>query len=240
MALSLLCPGYFAGLPLFFLVGAIGLGSMGFFFLVGILFNGLIFGLASYLIRNAMKGQRVARIALTIGMGVWITWGAVYAISWWPRSDHLAPVDLSSPLAGRWNGVLHARRGDRSIALVCHPRADSTLDGYLYVHGWDMGPFENGVYARDSLHFEIVGYDHSAHFDHAKMAMVITVSGMRSEAELRFASADTMRPAPVPVDFASPLAGRWDGVLPVRSGDRTVVLICHPHTDQALDGWPPR
>jgi len=237
LALSLLGPGYFAGLPLFFLVGAIGLGSFGFFFLVGILFNGLIFGLASYLIRKAMEGQRVARIALTIGMGVWITWGAVYAISWWPRSDHLAPVDLSSPLAGRWNGVLHARRGDRSIALVCHPRADSTLDGYLYVHGWDMGPFENGVYARDSLHFEIVGYDHSAHFDHAKMAMVITVSGMRSEAELRFVSADTTRPAPAPVDLASPLAGRWNGVLPVRSGDRTVVLICHPHTDQALDGY---
>lgn len=237
LALSLLCPGYFVGFPLLLLVGALGLGSLGFYFLVGILVNGLIFGLASYLIRRAMNGERVARIALTIGMGVWITWGAVYAISSWPPADHPAPVDLSSPLAGRWNGVLHAKRGDRSIVLVCHPRADSTLDGYLYVHGWDMGPFENGVYARDSLHFAIVGYNHSAHFDNAKMAMVITVSGMRSEAELRFVSADTTRPAPAPVDLALPPAGRWDGVLSVRSGDRTVVLICHPRTDHVLDGY---
>jgi len=235
LALSLLCPGYFVGLPLFFLVSAIGLGSIGFFFLVGILVNGLIFGLASYLIRKAIEGQRVARIALTIGMGVWITWGAVYAISSLPRPA--APVDFSSPLAGRWNGVLHARRGDRSIVLVCHPRADSTLDGYLYVHGWDMGPFENGVYARDSLHFEIVGYNYSAHFDHTKMAMVVTVSGKSNGAELRFVSADTTRPTPAPVDLASPLAGRWDGMLLARNGDHPVVLICHPHTDQVLDGY---
>ena len=221
LALSLLCPGFFAGLP--------------FFFLVGILVNGLIFGLASYLIRKAMKGQRVARIALTIGMGVWITWGAGYAIS--PLPDHPAPVDLSAPLAGRWNGVLHAQRGDRSIALVCHPRADSTLDGYLYVHGWDMGPFENGVYTRDSLHFEIIGFNHNAHFHNGKMVMVTTVSGMSDEAELQFVSADTTRPAPAPVDLASPLAGHWDGVLPTRSGGIPVVLICHPHTDRVLDGY---
>ncbi len=235
LALTLLCPGYYAGLPLLFLVGAMGLGSFGFFFLLGILFNGLIFGLASYLIRHAMQGQRVARIALAIGMGVWITWGAAYAISSLPRPP--APVDLSSPLAGRWNGVLHAPRGDRSIVLVCHPRADSTLDGYLYVHGFDMGPFEDGVYARDSLHFGIAGYDYSAHFDHTKMTMVIRVSGKSNGAELRFVSADTTRPAPAPVDFASRLAGRWDGVLPVRSRDLPVVLICHPRTDQVLDGY---
>ena len=237
LALSLLGPGYFVGLPLSFLVSAIGLGSMGFFFLVGILVNGLIFGLASYLIRKTMKGQRVARIALAVGMGVWITWGAVYAFSSWPWPDHIAPVDLSSPLAGRWKGVLHAERGDPSIVLVCHPHADSTLDGYLYVHGWDMGPFENGVYARDSLHFGAIGSDYSAHFDNTKMAMVITISGKSDEAEFRFVSADTSRPAPAPVDHASPLAGRWDGVLPARTRDYPVVLICHPRTDQTLDGY---
>ncbi len=237
LALSLLCPGYYVGLPLFFLVGAIGLGSIGFFFVVGILVNGLIFGLASYLIQRAIKGHRVARIALTIGVGVWITWGAVYTISAWPWPEHLAPVDLSSPLAGRWKGVLHAPRGDRSVVLVCHPRADSTLDGYLYVHGRDMGPIENGVYAGDSLHFGELGYDYNAHFDHTKMAIVITVSGKSNGAELRFVSADTSRPAPAPVDLASPLAGRWDGALWVRAGGYPTVLICHPHTDQTLDGY---
>ena len=238
LALSLLCPGYIVGFPLAFLLGAIGLGSLSFFFLVGILVNGLIFGLASYLIRMAMKGQRVARRALAIGMGVWVTWGAVFAISFWPwPGPRPAPINFSSPLAGRWNGVLHAPLGDRSIVLVCHPRADSTLDGYLYVHGWDKGPFENGVYARDSLNFQIVGFDYSAHFDNSKMAMVVTVARKSNVAELRFVSADTTRPAPAPVDLASPPAGRWDGVLAVRSGGYPVVLICHPRTDQTLDGY---
>jgi hypothetical protein len=235
VAHTILCPGYVVGLPLFFLVGAIGLASFGFFFFLSILVNGLIFGLASYLIRNALKGQRAARLALALGMGVWITWGVVWTVQAWPKPP--APVILASPLAGRWNGVLHAPRGDRSMVLVCHPRADSTLDGYLYVHGWDMGPFENGVYARDSLHFEIVGYNYSAHFDSTAMAMVVTVSGMSNEAEFRFASADTSRPAPAPVDFASPLAGRWDGVLRVQRGDIPAVLICHPRTDTVLDGY---
>ena len=237
LALSLLAPGYFAGLPLVYLAGALGLGSLSFFFIVGTLVNGLIFGLAAHLIRKAMQGQRVSRIALAIFMGVWIAGGAVYVIKAWPWPEHLAPVDLSSPLAGRWKGVYHGQRGDRSIVLICHPRADSTLDGYLYIHDWDMGSLENGVYVRDSLHFEIIGSDYNAHFNHGEMAMVSTGGGMSDRAELRFVSADTSRPAPAPVDLASPLAGRWEGVLPVRSGNRPVVLICHPHTDQALDGY---
>jgi hypothetical protein len=235
--LILLCPGYIVGLPLFYLVGAIGLASFGFLFLVGILANGLIFGLASYLIRRSIRGERVARLVLTIGTGVWITWGTVTTFGAWPWPEHLAPVDLSSPLAGRWNGVLHAERGDRSIVLVCHPRADSTLDGYLYVHDWDMGSFENGVHAGDSLHFEIVGFNYSAHFDHGRMAMVTTVSGMSNVAELQFVSADTSRPAPAAVDLTSPLAGRWDGVLSATRRDYPVVLVCHPHLDQVLDGY---
>ena len=101
-----------------------------------------------------------------------------------------------------------------------------------------MGPFENGVYARDSLHFEITSDDYSAHFDHAQDGHGDQGLGHEQWAELRFVSADTTRPAPAPVDLASPLAGRWDGVLlgPER---RTVpcVLICHPHTDQVLDGY---
>ena len=133
LALSLLGPGYLVGLPLLYLVSAIGLGSFGFFFLVGILVNGLIFGLTSYLIRKALRGQRVARIALAIGMATWIIWGAVYTIQAWPWPERHAPVDIKSPLAGRWNGVLHAPRGDRFVNLVCHPHTDGTLDGYLYV-----------------------------------------------------------------------------------------------------------
>jgi len=122
--------------------------------------------------------------------------------------------------------------------LVCHPRADSTLDGYFYVHGGDMGPIEDGVYARDSLHFGVIGCDYGAHFDNGKMAMVITDEGMRSKAEFRFVSADTARPPPAPVDLASRPTGRWEGALWVQGrGGYPTVLICQPHTDHLVDGY---
>lgn len=232
-----LCPGYFVGFPLFSLVGAMGLASIGFFFVVGILVNGLIFGLASNLIRRSLRGERAARLALTLGMGVWFTWAAVITFGAWPRPEHLAPVDLSSPLAGRWNGVLHARRGDRSIVLVCHPRADSTLDGYLYVHGWDMGSFDSGAHSPDALQFAIGEFHYTARVDHGQMVMVSSVSGFRDTSELRFVSADTSRPAPAAIDLTSPPAGRWDGVLTTARGDHPVVLVCHPHSDQVLEGY---
>ena len=237
LLLNVLCPGYLVGLPLLYLIGAMGLASLGFFFLLGMLVNGLVFGLASYLIRKTMHGERLARLVLTLGMSLWIGWGTVSTFGAWPWPERPAPVDLSSPLAGRWRGVLHGKRGDRSIVLVCHPHPDSTLDGYLYVHGWDMGPFENGVYAGDSLYFENTSYYHSAHFDRTKMAMVTTVSNLRSEAELQFVSADTSRPPPAPVDLTLPPAGRWDGVLTTARGDYPVVLVCHPHADQVLEGY---
>lgn len=237
LALSLVSPGYVVGLPLCYLVGAIGLFSFRFFFLVAVLANGLIFALASYLIRNALKGQRPARLALSLGMGSWITWGVVWGVNAMRAEPPPAPVNLASPLAGRWEGVLHAPRGDCPITLVCHPRADSTLDGYLYVRGGDMGPFENGVYARDSLHFGIIGFEYSAHFDGTAMAMVASVARSSDRAELRFVSADTSRPAPASVDLASPLAGRWDGMLHAPSGDRPITLVYHPRTDGTLEGY---
>jgi hypothetical protein len=196
LALNLLCPGFLIGLPILQVVNWIGLPSIGFYFLVSILVNGLIFGLASHLIRHARKGQRLPRLSLALGMGAWVIWGVISTGIAWPRPEPpLARVDLASPLAGRWEGGRHAARGDPSVTLVCHPRADSTLGGYLYVSGHDMGSFENGVYARDSLCFEIVGFRQAAHFDSTTMAMVISVGGFNDAAELRRVSADTTRPA---------------------------------------------
>ena len=110
LALTILGPGYFVGFPLVFLVGAIGLASLGFFFLVSILVNGLIFGLTSYLI------QKVHQEASGRPESPWpLAWASGspgaprYTISSWPWPEHVAPVDLSSPLAGRWKGVLHSR-----------------------------------------------------------------------------------------------------------------------------------
>ena len=232
--LTVLSPGYFLGLPIVFLVGWIGLFSFGFVFFVAILFNGLVYGLTSFLIRNALKGQRAARLVLISGTVSWIIWGAAYTVQAWPWPEKVAPLVLASPAAGRWEGVLHAPRGNRHVTLVCHPRADSTLDGYLYVHGEDMGPFEEGTYTPDSLSFGIVGFEYRARYDRKRMLMTSTVSGISDSAELQFVSADTSRPAPAAVDFESPLAGRWDGVMHAPSGNRAINLVFHPRTDGTL------
>ena len=196
LVLNVLSPGFFVGFAIFQLVGWIGLASISFLFLVSIFGNGLIFGLASYLIRHALEGQRRARITLTIGTSGWVIWGVVWTATAVSRLEPPpARVDLASPLAGRWNGVLHGDRGEVPITLVCHPRVDSTLGGYIYVNDADMGPFEEAVYARDSLYFEIVGFKYAAHFDTTGMALVVSVAGTSNAAELRRVSADTTRPA---------------------------------------------
>jgi hypothetical protein len=106
-----------------------------------------------------------------------------------------APVDLASPLAGRWDGVLPVRSGDRPVVLICHPHTDQVLDGYLYITGMDMGRFQDGVWAADSLRFEIAGFRYSAHFDSTTMAMERSGKGMNQSIALRFVGADTTRPA---------------------------------------------
>jgi hypothetical protein len=58
-----------------------------------------------------------------------------------------------------------------------------------------MGRFEEGVWAADSLHFEIGGFRYSAHFDSTTMAMARSAKGMSQSMALRFVGADTTRPA---------------------------------------------
>ena len=105
-----------------------------------------------------------------------------------------APVDLASPLAGRWYGMLPAGSGSRSVVLICHPHTDQALDGYLYITGMDMGRFEEGAWVADSLHFEIEGFRYSAHFDSTTMAMERSGKGLNQQIALRFVGADTTRP----------------------------------------------
>jgi hypothetical protein len=105
-----------------------------------------------------------------------------------------APVDLASPLAGRWYGALSVPGGDRPVLLICHPRTDKMLDGYLFIAGTDMGRFQDGVWAADSLHFEIEGVRYNAHFDSTTMAAVRSGRGMLQSMALRFAGADTTKP----------------------------------------------
>ena len=58
----------------------------------------------------------------------------------------------------------------------------------------DMGRFEEGVWAADSLHFEIQGFRYRAHFDTTTMSMERSGKGMNQSIALRFVGADTTKP----------------------------------------------
>lgn len=235
LVFTVLSPGYFVGIPFVQIIGMIGLFSFGFFFFVAIVVNGLIYGLVSYLARNALKGRRAARLVLGLGMGIWITWGAVYTVQAWPWPERFAPVVLASPLTGRWEGVFHGMRGDRHVTLVCHPRADSTLDGYLYIHGHDLGSFDEATYAGDSIFISIIGTEYRARFEGSRMNMTASSGGHSQAAELQFVSADTTRPGRAPIDHETPLFGRWDGVYHGPAGrDHPITLVFQPRTDGTL------
>ena len=105
-----------------------------------------------------------------------------------------APIDLASPLAGRWDGVLQVANGDRPAVLVCHPHTDKVLDGYLYITGMDMGQFQGGIWAADSLNFEIEGFQYHAYIDSTTMTIKRSGRGVNELMALRFVGADTTRP----------------------------------------------
>jgi hypothetical protein len=102
-----------------------------------------------------------ALIPVILGVGVLASWlvqlslvASQPADPAEPTEPPPPPVDLGSPLAGRWEGVWHAKRRDPPAILVLHPRFDSSLDGFLYVNGSDRGRFGEGTYTLDSLYFE--------------------------------------------------------------------------------------
>jgi len=233
LTLSLSSPGFLIGVPLLWLLGTTGLTSIGFFFLVVMLVNGVIFWLVAYLVRNARHGRRVALVALVLGLGAWTTWAAVTMVQAWPRPEVLAPVVLDSPFAGRWDG--DERKAHCHITLVFHPRADSTLDGYFYINDYEMQAPENGHWSSKSLHFEHFSDDYNGHLDGRSLTMVVPVWGGRDTTLLHFVSADTSRPARATLVAAGP-TGRWEGVFHAPTGDRAAVLIFRARTDGKLLG----
>jgi hypothetical protein len=198
LVLSFLAPGAVLGLPLAgMILVPMGWNNPAFGPIVISTFavtNGLCFGLVSYLTRLAVNGKRATFLPVVLGLGVWMAWFVPMWVSNWPTPEPPPmPVDLASPLAGRWEGVTHGARGDAPITLICHPRTDGTLDGFLYASGALMGPLEEGTFAGDSLRFDVGSFQQRGRRDGTQMAIEMTVSGMKQEMELRFVSADTAR-----------------------------------------------
>ena len=155
--------------------------------------NGLLYALCWHLGRIAQTGRRAAQRTLIAGGGVWVAWCAWWCILSFKPEPPPAPVDLASPLTGRWQGVTHGERGDRPVVLICYPRTDGTLDGLYYINGELMGPIEEGTHAGDSIQFNSPGFHHYGRRDGARMTIEWRVGHRSSRTELEFVSADTAR-----------------------------------------------
>ena len=197
IALSCLSPGYWLAGPFLQVLLPRGLGFAGLIWGLiawSAVINGALYALLWYLRRIARTGRRVARFALLAGAGVWVAWGAWWSARHWPQPDPPpAPVDFSSPLTGRWEGVGHGKARDFPAILICHPRTDGTLDGLFYASGHLIGPIELGAHAGDSLRFLTPGFLQFGHRDGTRMTLESRIGHWTQRIELAFASADTSR-----------------------------------------------
>jgi hypothetical protein len=192
MGLLFLCPGIFLAFFVIALAPSPGLSGLTWVFWLGPVLNGLVFATSWRLTRSAVQGRRLTVLALVIGLASWITWFAVWSVQNWPTPEPpIAPVDLASPLAGRWQGVLHTSQDDRPVFMICHPRTDGTLDGFLSINGGEIEVFDEGTCTGDSLYFSIIGYHYSGHRDSTRLSMRIEIYGVSQPMDLTFVSADT-------------------------------------------------
>ena len=172
------------------------------------LINGLIYSLGWYLARIARAGTRAALVPLIVGVGVWGAWCIHWGLENRPKPvPPPAPVDLASPLAGRWEGVIHGARGDVPTILVFHPRTDGTLDGFFYVRGYFLGELREGAYAGDSLHFEHSSFYHQGRVAGTELS-IEEIGGGASRMSLRFVTRDTTRLALPDISEFDPSAER--------------------------------
>ena len=200
IVLRFLCPGFLLGSPLAApFTSGMGLDGLGFTILVMALVNGLLFGLAWYFGGIAAKGSRVAVLVIVLAVGLWTVVYARWCGKHWPKHVPVMPVDFSSPLAGRWEGVIHGARRDVPVILVCHPRTDGTLDGTFYEAGHMSGRFYRGGFVGDSVYFDAGGWEHRGHRDGMQMTFESWTVGRNEMMEVRFVSADTTRLALPPL-----------------------------------------
>ena len=109
----------------------------------------------------------------------------------------LARDASASPLAGRWEGVFHAARGDRPLVLICRPATDGKLGGALYMSGDLVGPLEDGVVAGDSLRFRVMNYSFRGRRENDRIQLSLAIAhGATHQISFQYAGGDTSSPAP--------------------------------------------
>jgi len=204
-ALFFFSPGWLVAVLLLgmFKVGVLSPGSFSTFLLTTAVFNGLFYGLAWHLTRLAIEGRRRLLVPVVLGAGFWISWFVHLTLENWSPTPPLAPVDLTSPLAGRWVGVIHGYTGDAPVTLILHPRTDGTLDGFQCNSRVYVERFDEGTYAGDSFSYDIISFQQRGRRDGTTMTIESSVMGKKQMWELRFVSADTGR-AGLPDSVAGP------------------------------------
>ncbi len=194
-ALFFLSPGWLVAVLALgmFNVGVLTPGSFLSFLLTTAVFNGLIYGLAWHLTRLAVEGRRRLLVPVVLGAGFWISWFVHLTVENWSPEPPLAPVDLTSPLAGRWVGVIHGHTRDVPVTLILHPRTDGTLHGFQCNRREYVERFDEGAHAGDSLRYDIISFQQRGRRDGTAMTIESSVGRTKQMWELRFVSADTGR-----------------------------------------------
>jgi len=164
---------------------------------VSAIVNGLVYVTARRVVGMMLSGVWGIAIPLVLVVGAW-TMGYVARV----RENQAAtvpppapsPLDVRSPLAGRWDGIMHGATGNPPVVMICRPRMDGTLDGLMWTDGYFNGPFENGRFAGDSLNFELEFSQQRGARDSTRMSIASTMSGSTQMIDLQFTSADTTAP----------------------------------------------
>jgi hypothetical protein len=197
-ALFFLCPGWVTAAYLLGFHVLHGTPVPGFswnLFLISAGLNGLYYAVGWLLTRIGLRRERMVLIPVILGLGMLGSLSVQWAmVASQPPEPPPPPVDLSSPLAGRWAGVSHAPRGNPPVILVFHPRVDSTLAGFLYINGYDFGSIEEGTFTPDAVHFRDRSFFYyDGRYEGGQMVIEQTVGGSRIGMELSFVSPDTTR-----------------------------------------------
>jgi hypothetical protein len=194
LVLGLLCPGLFLAFPLLGLLG-LGILSSEFFptlLVAVVVINGAVYAMTWRLIRLAMRGNRPMAIPAVLIVGGWTACYAYFTVQ--NRSvppPPPAPVDMTSPLVGRWEGLIYSERGNVPITLVLLPRKDGKLDGFESTDHKYVATFEEGTHSGDSLRYDVLGIHQIGGYDGDSLTLRSGTGATWQTWKLRSVSRDT-------------------------------------------------